>query len=148
MDALITITGFHDPYFKGLVDQEEQVGPILSLLAARRFGQVFLFSMPSTEDITADTMEAIHRVHPDTSVEILEVKSDDPTDYRQVITSLRNHVRQIQDRLPGAHFSIAVASGAPHMQACWVLLAAAGEIPGHVSLTSARLASLRQSVPW
>ena len=88
--------------------------------------------MPSPEDITADTMEAIHRVHPDTSVEILEVKSDDPTDYREVITSLRNHVRQIQDRLPGAHFSIAVASGAPHMHACWVLLAATGEIPARI----------------
>ena len=27
MDVLLTFTGFHDPYFKGLVDQEEQVGP-------------------------------------------------------------------------------------------------------------------------
>ena len=32
MDVLLTFTGFHDPYFKGLVDQEEQPGPILSLL--------------------------------------------------------------------------------------------------------------------
>jgi hypothetical protein len=27
MDVLLTLTGFHGPYFKGLVDQEEQIGP-------------------------------------------------------------------------------------------------------------------------
>jgi hypothetical protein len=36
MDVLLTFTGFHDPYFKGLVDQEEQPGPILSLLSLSR----------------------------------------------------------------------------------------------------------------
>jgi hypothetical protein len=25
LDVLLTFTGFHDPYFKGLVDQEEQI---------------------------------------------------------------------------------------------------------------------------
>ncbi|MCK9229494.1 MAG: hypothetical protein M0Q23_00830 [Syntrophales bacterium] len=29
-DVLLTFTGFHDLYFKGLVDREEQPGPILS----------------------------------------------------------------------------------------------------------------------
>lgn len=27
-DVLLTFTGFHDPYFKGLIDQEEQPGPM------------------------------------------------------------------------------------------------------------------------
>ena len=31
MDVLLTFTGFHDPYAIGLVGQEEQPGPILSL---------------------------------------------------------------------------------------------------------------------
>jgi len=43
MDVLLTFTGFHDPYFKGLVDQEEQPGPILSLLSTRSFDHIFLF---------------------------------------------------------------------------------------------------------
>jgi len=41
MDVLLTFTGFHDPYFKGLIDQEEQLGPILSLLAAGTSPTVF-----------------------------------------------------------------------------------------------------------
>lgn len=39
MDVLLTFTGFHDPYFKGLVDEEEQPGPILTLLSTRSFDQ-------------------------------------------------------------------------------------------------------------
>jgi hypothetical protein len=34
MDVLLTFTGFHDPYSKGLIGQDEQPGPILSLLEA------------------------------------------------------------------------------------------------------------------
>lgn len=132
MDVLLTFTGFHDPYFKGLVDEEEQVGPILSLLSAKPFDHVFLFSTPSTEDLTEETRGAINSLYPGASVEILEVNADDPTDYSEIIISLRNHVRQIQESLPSAHFSIAVASGTPHMHACWVLLAAAGEIPARI----------------
>jgi len=42
MNVLLTFTGFHDPYFKGLVDEEEQPGPILSLLTTRSFDHIFL----------------------------------------------------------------------------------------------------------
>jgi hypothetical protein len=37
MEVLLTFTGFHDPFSKGLIDQEEQPGPILSLLSVRKF---------------------------------------------------------------------------------------------------------------
>ena len=52
MDVLLTFTGFHDPFFKGLVGQEEQPGPILSLLSARSFDQIYLFDTPSTQKVT------------------------------------------------------------------------------------------------
>lgn len=42
MDVLLTFTGFHDPNFKGLVDQKEQPGPILSLLTTHSFNHIFL----------------------------------------------------------------------------------------------------------
>ena len=44
MNILLTFTGFHDPYAIGLVGQQEQPGPILSLVGARSFDQVILFS--------------------------------------------------------------------------------------------------------
>jgi hypothetical protein len=44
MDVLVTFTGFQDPYAIDLVGQEEQAGPILSLVAARSFERIILFS--------------------------------------------------------------------------------------------------------
>lgn len=57
MDILLTFTGFHDPYAVGLVGQEEQPGPILSLVSARSFDRIFLFSTPGVEKRTGATKE-------------------------------------------------------------------------------------------
>lgn len=60
MDILLTFTGFHDPYAVGLVGQEEQPGPILSLVRAKSFDRVILFSTPGAEKNTLATREALH----------------------------------------------------------------------------------------
>ncbi len=132
MNVLITFTGFHDPFFIGLVGQEEQPGPILSLLSARSFDAVFLFSTPSTKEVTRETKKAIVHLHANTKVEIIGVNLDDPTDYTAILKGLRKHIQAIQDSFNKAAFYIAVASGTPQMHACWVLLAAAGEIPARI----------------
>jgi hypothetical protein len=59
MDVLLTFTGFQDPYAIGLVGQEEQPGPILSLAGARSFDRIILFSTPSTEKNTLATSDAL-----------------------------------------------------------------------------------------
>jgi transcriptional regulator with PAS, ATPase and Fis domain len=132
MDVLLTFTGFHDPFFKGLVDQEEQPGPILSLLSTRSFNQIYLFNTPSTQSVTEETKGAITTLYPNTRVEILDINLDDPTDYREILKGLRKHIQQIQEALSSATFFVAVASGTPQMHACWVLLTAAGEIPARI----------------
>jgi hypothetical protein len=43
MKILLTFTGFHDPYAVGLVGEDEQPGPILSLVGAKSFDRVVLF---------------------------------------------------------------------------------------------------------
>ncbi|MBI5606610.1 MAG: sigma 54-interacting transcriptional regulator, partial [Deltaproteobacteria bacterium] len=65
-------------------------------------------------------------------VEVLVVDLDDPTDYQAIFKGLRAHIREIQEKLAAANFFISVASGTPQMHACWVLLAAAGEIPAQI----------------
>ena len=49
MKILLTFTGFQDPYSLGLVGEEEQSGPILSLVGAVPFHKVVLLSKPATE---------------------------------------------------------------------------------------------------
>ena len=132
MDVLLTFTGFHDPYFKGLVDEEEQPGPILSLLSTRSFDQIFLFDTPTTRKVTEETGLAISKLHPRSTVHILEMALSDPTNYREIFRGIKGHLQRITEEFASARFFVAVASGTPHMHACWVLLATSGEIPARI----------------
>ena len=131
-DVLLTFTGFHDPYFKGLIDQEEQPGPILSLLSSRSFDHIFLFDTPGTQKITKETKEVISKLHHGCIVHILDTNLSDPTNYLEIFRGLRTHLQSIIEDLTSARFFVAVASGTPHMHACWVLLTASGEIPARI----------------
>src|SRR4030042_5347360 len=132
MDILLTFTGFHDPYALGLIGQEEQAGPILSLVAARPFDRVILFSTPRTGKNTSATQDALGTLYPKMVVEVRNITLGDPTDYITILRGLRTHIRDICDSKQKSNYFIAVASGTPQMHACWVLLAACGEIPAHI----------------
>lgn len=132
MDVLLTFTGFHDPYFKGLVDEEEQPGPILSLLSTRSFDQIFLFDTPTTRKVTEETKVAISRTYSRSIVHVLEMTLSDPTNYHEIFRGLRGHLQKITEETATVSFFVAVASGTPHMHACWVHFAASGEIPDHI----------------
>lgn len=129
MDVLLSFTGFQDPYAIGLVGQEEQPGPILSLVGARSFDRIILFATPNTEKNTTATSDVLRSLYPRIGIEVRDLPLHDPTDYVAILTGLRTHIREITDSTPIATYFIAVASGTPQMHACWVLLAASGEIP-------------------
>ena len=129
MNILLTFTGFHDPYALGLIGGEEVPGPILSLLAVRSFDHVILFDTPNTRENTRLTRAALEAQHPSTSVEVRDVPLTDPTDYLEILAWLRRHFQEISVAYPQARYYISVASGTPQMHACWLLLAASGELP-------------------
>jgi transcriptional regulator with AAA-type ATPase domain len=112
--------------------QDEQPGPILSLVAARSFDRIILFSTPSTEENTSATRDALRSSSPKTGIEVRDLPLHDPTDYVAILRGLRPHIRAITDSTTKANYFIAVSSGTPQMHACWVLLAASGEIPAHI----------------
>lgn len=132
MNILLTFTGFQDPYSLGLVGEEEQPGPILSLVGARTFDRVILFSTPRTEENTSATRETLTSLHPSMIVEVRDISLEDPTNYVAILKGLRTHIREIAESTHAANFFISVASGTPQMHACWVLLASCGEIPAHI----------------
>ncbi len=132
MDILLTFTGFHDPYFKGLVDKEEQPGPILSLLTARKFEHIVLFDTPKTSKITEQTKQAIDKLYPKSEVRVCAINLSDPTKYHDIFNGLRMHLQRITDDFPSAMYYISVASGTPHMHACWILLTSSGVIPARI----------------
>ena len=95
MNVLLTFTGFHDPYSIGLVGDEQQAGPILSLVGARRFDRIVLFSTPTTEKQTVQTEAELNERHPSLEVQVLKVNLADPTDYSAIMRELRRHVADL-----------------------------------------------------
>lgn len=129
--ALITFTGFQDPYSKGLQAENEQSGPILSLLAVRPFDCVILFSTPNTVEHSASTEAAICERHPNVEVTVVEIALKDPTNYLEILRGLRTAIQSL-DCLTGADVFVSVASGTPQMHAVWILLVSSGEIPARI----------------
>lgn len=86
--VLLTFTGFHDPYVKGLVGQDEQPGPVMSVARARLFDHIILYSTPNTTDLTRETMAALKNACPNSKVETREVPLDDQTDCFAILRSL------------------------------------------------------------
>ena len=132
MNVLLSFVGFHDPYSRGLVGEQDQPGPILSLLEARKFNKVVLFATPNTDRLTDETSNTIKARHSNIDVMALNVPLSDPTDYKDILGGLRAHLRTIQDACPGGHFFVGVNSGTPQMHASWILLVASGEITAHL----------------
>lgn len=86
MNILLSFTGFNDPFSKGLVEQEEQPGPILSVLKAKTFQIVYLFDTPATREASSNTKEAIKHLYPQCIVHVLDMKLSDhytSLEYRQ-----------------------------------------------------------------
>ncbi|ELI9035108.1 sigma 54-interacting transcriptional regulator [Morganella morganii] len=60
MNILLSFTGFNDPFSKGLVEQEEQLGPILGVLNAKTFQRVYWFDIAvNCAAIPEDLVESI-----------------------------------------------------------------------------------------
>jgi len=128
LKVLLTFTGFHDPFAASATTGEMRAGPILTVMAERRFDRVYLFTTPKATEISGQTAAAITQRHPGVTVEILEVPLKDPTNYLGILRQLRGHFKKLNAAHPEAEYSISVSSGTPHMHACWLLLAASGEI--------------------
>jgi DNA-binding NtrC family response regulator len=127
--VLLTFTGFHDPFAASAVAGVEQEGPVLSLVRAFPFERVVLLATPGTREITQATEVAVRERHPRCSVESRDLLLEDPTDYSAILRGLRRHFAELAREHPQAQYFVATASGTPQMHACWVLLAASGELP-------------------
>lgn len=132
MRTLLTFTGFQDPYAKGTLAENEQAGPILSLLSARPFDKVVLLSTPNTTQHSKDTKEAIQQRHPQTAAEVVDIPLTDPTDYAAISKGIREAVRSLAKSDGQEEYFVSVASGTPQMHAIWILLIASGDIPARV----------------
>ncbi len=130
--VLLSFAGFHDPYAESAVSGTEQEGPILRLVRARPFDRAILFSNPDTATRAEETQGALEKQYPDLDVQVRHLELDDPTNYFKILKALRSELDDLLNKMGPADYVIGAASGTPQMHACWVLLAASGEIPARI----------------
>lgn len=129
---LMTFTGFHDPYSKGLVEGQDQPGPVLTLARTVAFDRIFLIGTPNTVRNTNETRDALRAEHPAIRIDIEDADLPDPTDYAAIFAALRRTTQRILDLEPEGEYFVAVASGTPQMHAVWLLMIASGELSARI----------------
>jgi len=133
MKALLTFTGFHDPFSPTVVEKRKQAGPILSLVDAVGFDRVILFDTPGTAENTKQTLETLRQRRPSIPTEVHSATDlADPTDHLRILAFLRQTLPPVLKATPDAEFYISISSGTPSMHACWLLLVADGTIPARI----------------
>lgn len=130
--VLLTFTGFHDPYSRGLVGEDEQPGPIVTLVREMHFDRVVMFSTPGTAANTAATLEALGQVSPSAIVDVHELPLIDPTDYEAIRRAILSAIRKGACGGAEDEVFISLASGTPQMHVTWLTLVAGGELQARV----------------
>lgn len=130
--VLLTFTGFHDPFSKGLVGEEEQPGPIVTLARASHFDRVVLFSTPGTAAHSAATLDAIVQISPDTRVHIEDLPILDPTDYGEIRGSILSWINKAKHENTKDRYWVSIASGTPQMHVVWLSLVASGHLEARI----------------
>ncbi len=129
---LFAFADLKDPYTAGDIAGEMMPGPVLSILAARPFTDLFLFHTPHTEENAAATAGEVRERHPECRVELISLQVSDPKDYSAIMGALGRQVRRLRTMMPGADHSVCVSSGTAEMRAAWFLLHAAGVLPARL----------------
>jgi transcriptional regulator with AAA-type ATPase domain len=123
--TLFAFVDLKDPFTPGEIAEEPLPGPVLSILAARPFTDVFLFHTPHTRDNAQATLRHIEERYPRCNARVIELRISDPKNYSAIMGALGREVRRIVAGLPVADHSICVSSGTAEMRAGWFLLRAA-----------------------
>jgi|GEM_PF-2530251 len=124
-NMLLSFCGAQDPTNKNGDD-----GPILSLLARRSdFHKLLLFHTPDYSAQAQSSRDAVTSRYPQIDVLPVELADlMDVTSHEQIFNSLRPKLADLCSIQPDVRYFISISSGTPAMHACWLLLAASGEI--------------------
>ena len=119
MKILISFIGNHDPF----ADGEEKPGPILSILAKRKYDKLLLlFNNDRYWNSLTNTQLYCNQHYPQMKVEYRLTESINPIDYNLVYPAMYQVVTKVVKANPDANFTISITSGTPTMHSCWILL--------------------------
>jgi sigma54-dependent transcription regulator len=125
---LLSFVGSHDPFRgEGRVSGD---GPVLSLLAAEKFSEVrLLYNSVEFLKRASDVLRALKDRGDETPVRYEEIPVVDPTDHSALYEHMEDRALKIAKEVGAkADIWIAVSSGSPQMQTCWMLPVLGGVI--------------------
>jgi DNA-binding NtrC family response regulator len=123
MRTLFAFVDPKDPFAAGEIAEDEQPGPILSVMGARAFDALTLFYTATMAENAAATRSAVSQRYPGCRVTLHELLLSDPKDYSAVMGRLARRLRELDTR--GENY-VCVSSGTAEMRAAWFLLVASG----------------------
>lgn len=130
-DALFAFVDYQDPYSRWLLGDEERPGPVLTLLAGRKFDRVTLYHTPHTRENARQTQAAILEKHPGTEVEVAELPIGNPKNYGAIINQLLPRSMEAARKWDGRLW-VCSSSGTAEMRAAWYILASTGAFPARL----------------
>ncbi len=125
---LLAFASALDPWYFSDGDDGQKSGPILSALSDRRFDQLVILCRTPRRDAAERTVRALREHSPQVKVEIEEVAIADPSHHPEIFGALRHALKRLKGRLQDAQFSVLLGDDTPEIHACWLLLAASGEL--------------------
>ena len=91
--TLLAFVDYQDPYAQSLVGDEEQPGPVLTLLDTGGYDTVALFHTPHTEAQSRATLEAIGARHPRVRTVSHGLAASNPKDFSRLIGLMAPHLK-------------------------------------------------------
>lgn len=135
MKILLTFTGVHDPFAEVSAAGEKVAGPVLTVASAQQFDSIHLLSTPDMAANSTQTKEELQKWNKSLTVEISDVPLKDPGNRLGIPKQLKSCFKKLHKKNSEAEYSICVSSGIPHVDACWLMLVARGEIPARILQT-------------
>lgn len=132
MKTLLAFAGPQDPFARGLIDEEQTPGPVLSTVLSRAFDRVAIFHTDATLESAQATAHAVRSRTPVSEVRLVRVRGEDLSNYSLLLENLRAACLPVVFEWAGDDFSIAASSEPAEVFACWVLLVSAGDVVAHL----------------
>lgn len=129
---LFTFVDFKDPFMEGEIADEPQAGPILSMMSANQFRYLVLLYTPHLVRNAIRTRNEVQRRYPECAVEIHQLNVSNPRDHSSLMANLAPLMRELMQQTEGERNYVCLSSGTAAMQAVWLLLKAAGELPARL----------------
>lgn len=131
--VLLSFIGNQDPYSEK--DGQKREGPLLSFLRVRNgFDRIILYhtAVPDRAESIDDLKQTIRSLYDWMLVESHPLPIGDVTNHAEIMRHLKPCMQELSEKQDGSVYFICLSSGTPAMHACWILLAASGEIPSTI----------------